>query len=344
MNNFPPKYNPSNGAPPVYRPSASPHAVQRQTAPPVYRPTAAPQSLQRQTAPPVYKPAASPHTVQRQIAPPVYSPRPSIQRQQAPPVYRPQTVAAQPGHSPAPVVHRPSATVAGSPSVNRIPTGNNAVFAPVPARAPLAMSRAASLQRMKRARPSYFYSSSSSDEESSSDDDSEYLTPQPAQKQERYNFLTATPESVIKSTAHSVVHFDDGRYQAVWTCRNCKRMLAYEDLHGEFHLTQHGYISKKGNKKKQRALELDHDPPWAQRLDKLNKSGASTDEKRRDYQDESRLRALCTECNGSHRLEGKNVKDYDSSDDDYDPPKTPPHHTQYNSGQWSGYRSSGFTA
>lgn len=180
-------------------------------------------------------------------------------------------------------------------------------------------------------------------------DDGDYVDPSEKKKdkQQRYSFLGATPENVIKGTAHQVKHFDQKRFDAVWTCPTCGRMLAYEE-NGVFNLSDYGYLSQNNNEHWQRALELDHTPAWAPRLAKLEKQGASNAEKRTDYQDESRLRALCRVCNGSHAYEKKkNIPDYDSSDDDFDPPQTPKHETQYNSGQWSGYRDStwmsGFT-
>jgi hypothetical protein len=184
---------------------------------------------------------------------------------------------------------------------------------------------------------------SDSESESESDSDGTYVDPSemPKEKQERYNFLTATPENVTRATAHNVVHFDQSRYNAVYTCPACKRMLAYEDKAGTFHLTQYGYLSKGGNEHEQRALTLDHYPvPWAKRLEKHEKQGSTTTEKRKDYQDENRLRALCKMCNESHKYEYSKVPDYDSdsSDDDFKPDRTPKHETQYNSGSWSGYR------
>jgi hypothetical protein len=175
------------------------------------------------------------------------------------------------------------------------------------------------------------------------DDDEDYVDPseQPKEKQERFNFLTATPENVTRTTAHNVVHFDQTRFNAVYTCPTCKRMLAYEDTGGTFHLTEFGYLSKSGKQHTLRALTLDHHPvTWADRLAQHDKQGSTKAEKREDYQDESRLRALCKVCNESHKYENKNVKDYDSdsSDDDFNPERTPKHETQYNSGSWSGYR------
>jgi len=171
--------------------------------------------------------------------------------------------------------------------------------------------------------------------------DGDYVDPSeiPKTKQERYNFLTATPENVIRATAHSTVHFDKTKYNAVFTCRNCGMMLAFEDTWGSFTLTKYVYMSKSGKLHSgERALELDHHPTWNKRLKKHKKDGTSRDERREDYQDESKLRAICTNCNASHELEGWDIPDYDSSEEDYDPERTPKHETQYNTGLWSGYR------
>jgi len=117
-------------------------------------------------------------------------------------------------------------------------------------------------------------------------------------------------------------------------------MLAYEDKAGKFKLTKYGYLSKGGNEHlDERALELDHYPPWNKRLKKHEKDGTSVADRRADYQDESKLRALCTKCNGNHKLERTaNIPDYDSDAEDFDPKRTPKHETQYNTGAWSGYR------
>ena len=179
-------------------------------------------------------------------------------------------------------------------------------------------------------------------DESEEDSGDDYFEPEKkGDKQQRFGFLTKTPRNVTKSTGHQVKHFDQNRFDNVWTCRICHRMLAYEE-NGVFKLSQYGYLSKKKKKfHQQRSLELDHYPPWAPRLSSLEKQGATFDEMRTDYQDESRLRALCRVCNGSHKYEKKKtLPDYDSSDDDFDPPQTPKHETQYNSGQFSGYYDS----
>jgi hypothetical protein len=174
-------------------------------------------------------------------------------------------------------------------------------------------------------------------------DNDDYVPPweQPKKKQLRFNFRAATPENIIRGTAHSVVHFDTSRFNAVFTCRNCGIWLGYEDKGGAFHLTDYVFISKSKKKHTQRALSIDHYPdPWADRLKKHKQKGSTDDVMRKDYQDESRLRALCKRCNESHEFEYDDVDDYssDSSDDDFGPDRTPKHETQYNSGSWSGYR------
>ncbi|MFT4114136.1 hypothetical protein [Silvibacterium sp.] len=174
-------------------------------------------------------------------------------------------------------------------------------------------------------------------------DDDEWMPPQPKGKQERFSFLKATPRNVIESTAHVVKHFDAARFKAVWTCPRCKRMLAFLDISNNFHLSKYGYLSKSGKVHSLRSVTMDHHPTtWAEHLDGLNNSGATKDEKRAVYQDESGLRALCKICNESHEHEGVDIEEYDSSDDDFDPPQTPQHEVQYNSGQFSGYRPAGF--
>jgi hypothetical protein len=174
------------------------------------------------------------------------------------------------------------------------------------------------------------------------DDDDAYVPPEemPREKQLRFNFLAGTPESVVKAKAHQAVHYDESRYNAVYTCRACKRMLAYEDKKGAFTLTEYGYISKSDKRHDVRALALDHHPvKWSDKLKKLQKAKASMDELREAYQDESGLRPLCKVCNESHVYEYVAVPDYrsDEDDDDFDPPRTPEHES-LNKGSFSGYR------
>jgi hypothetical protein len=255
------------------------------------------------------------------VAPPVYRPQRAASQMKpvAPPVYRPQPAASQ-SKSSAPPVYRPLPGI----SQRQVATARTRpALAIQPARGVFLLSRMNAIQR--------------------SDSDDDYTEPERGKKQERFNFLGKTPENVIRQTAHQVVHYDATRFQAVWTCPTCQRMLAYVDMANTFQLTQYGYLSSNNNQKSQRALELDHYPPWADRLAALDKQGASKAEKRSDYQDESRLRALCRTCNGSHSHEYTNkLPDYDSDEEDFDPRRTPKHETQYNSGQFSGYRPVGY--
>jgi hypothetical protein len=175
------------------------------------------------------------------------------------------------------------------------------------------------------------------------DDEDDYLPPElmPREKQLRFNFLKGTPESVTKARAHQAVHYDESRYNAVYTCRACKRIIAYEDKKGEFTLTEFAYISKSSKKHEVRALALDHHPvPWSVKLKKLQKKKADMDDLREAYQDEGGLRPLCKVCNESHAYEEVDVPDYrsDEDDDDFDPPRTPPHESALNKGSFSGYR------
>jgi hypothetical protein len=175
-------------------------------------------------------------------------------------------------------------------------------------------------------------------------DDEEAYVPyweKPKKKQRRFNFRTKTPQSVIKKTAHRVVHFDVNRYRAVYTCPACKRVLALIDLNGVFHLTEYGYESKSGKTHRLRSLQLDHYPElWKDRLVRFKKDGTPWDDQRREYQDEDGLRALCKVCNESHQYETQDVNDYDSDseDDKFEPRRTPSPERTHNTGSFSGYR------
>jgi hypothetical protein len=307
-------------------------------APPVYRPHAAAvsQLKSKPAAPPVYRPQAAVSQLKlKPAAPPVYRPQAAVSQLKpaAPPVYRPQPTVSQPKFAGA--MTAANARTPVPPSWNGAPKFEPAAPCStgkmvLPALAHPALSHPAlrtnAIQRMQ---------DSESDSDSGSGDD---YTEEEKKKQLRFNFLAGTPQTVIENTAHQVAHFDTGRFTAVWTCPNCQRMLAYTDLAGTFHLSEYGYMSVNENEHRQRALELDHHPPWAPRLASLERRGASRAEMREDYQDEGRLRALCRVCNGKHNLEGKQVKNYDSDDDDFNPQRTPKHETQYNTGQFSGYR------
>lgn len=294
-------------APPAYRPQPTPKVLQAKSS--LAQSQATGQARPWPSAPPVYRPQAKPASVQAK-------PSGSIQTRNqppAPPVYRPQTpprvlqtktaAGQRPGRIVAPAARPLSAVQRKIGPPAPLPTGSV-------------------IQRSK---------------------DGDWIPPweQKKKKQLRFGFREATPENVIRATAHRAVHFDQTRYNAVFTCRNCKIMLAYEDKSGDFHLTDYVFISKSKKKHTQRALSIDHHPdPWAERLAVHKKKKSTDDVMRKDYQDESKLRALCKVCNESHALEGVDLDDYDSdsSDDGFDPERTPKHETQYNSGSWSGYR------
>jgi len=144
------------------------------------------------------------------------------------------------------------------------------------------------------------------------DDDDEYL---PSKKRPRFTFPKGTEKKVTKRTAHRRKHVN-ARYKRIYTCRVCRRPLAAVTLLGEFVLTRYAYTSQSGKLHKQRALELDHHRPWAERHEKLVKKHASDQEIKDDHNDPDQLRALCRVCNGSHKFEGKDVADYESDDDD----------------------------
>lgn len=245
-----------------------------------------------------------PHPAHRSAAPPVYRPQPQ------PKVLQTKTAVAQP------------------------PNAGPGRFTPPHLQRPfVAQARGGSVvQQSKRGRGG----SSKKD----SDDEDIYVPPWevPKKKQLRFSFRVGTEESVIKKSGHKVKHHDKSRYRSVYTCRACRRMIAYVDKKGRFHLTQYGFLSKSKKKHEIRALALDHHPePWSDRLKRFKREKTPYDDQRSNYQDESGLRALCKVCNESHGYEGVDVDDYDSSDDDFDEPKTPPHESQYNSGQFSGY-------
>lgn len=275
-------------------------------------------TVKRPVAPPVYRPQPTPHCVQAKMPHPAHAHRPG-----APPVYRPQ---------PQPKVLQ-TKTAIGRPA-----NAGPGKFTPPHLQRPfVAQTRAGSVvQQSKRGR-----GGSSKKKKESDDEEDAYVPPweMPREKQLRFSFLVGTEESVIKKTAHKVSKFNKSKYKSVYTCRGCKRMIAYVDKKGGFNLTQYGYLSKSNKEHELRAVALDHHPdPWAKRLKQFEKDGTPYDDQRRDYQDEGRLRALCKVCNESHAYEGVDVVDYDSDEDDFEEPKTPPHESQYNSGQFSGYR------
>lgn len=143
----------------------------------------------------------------------------------------------------------------------------------------------------------------------------EYVPPQ-GKKQKRFTIPRQTVEKVIKKTAHKRVHHNS-KYRDVYSCPACTRPLA-STTKGKVNLdlTRFNYTSKGGNKHSQRALALDHFPPWAERERALKARGASPEEMKEDHNDPSRLRALCKKCNESHKFERKKKIDYKSEDDE----------------------------
>lgn len=82
---------------------------------------------------------------------------------------------------------------------------------------------------------------------------------------------------------------------------------------------------------------MDHYPPWADRYHQHVKNKSDSEEMKKDYQDESKLRALCKVCNESHLLEKQDLPDdYDSDDDGRYDPGTPTNEPE-NKGRWSDF-------
>lgn len=194
-------------------------------------------------------------------------------------------------------------------------------------------------KKAPKKRKSIFGRPDTDDENSDADDegsDEEYVDASAKRRKTRPATMNrALKERVIRNTAHQKgSNVNPLLYQNVWTCPVCRRPLAYDDIGGNFHMTKYSYISKENrHHKTQVATEPDHHPPWRIRVAKLEKRKATRDEIREDYLDESQLRALCRICNGSHRYEGKKIKDYDSDDSTGDP-GTPDDEPE-NKGRWS---------
>jgi hypothetical protein len=275
----------------------------------------APTTIKQPVAPPVYRPQPAPHCVQAKMPHPAHVKTQPV----APPVYRPQ---------PLPKVMQTKTAVGPQTRVVQ------------PSAIPPAHSRG---RVVAPPRVSSVVQQSESKKRKAKDDDEEFLPPHlmEKEKQLRFNFLAGTPENVTKAKGHKAVHFEESRYNGVYTCRACKRMLAYEDKKGEFTLTPYAYISKSEKRHDVRALALDHFPEqWSVKLKKLVRKKASAEEMRNAYQDESGLRPLCKVCNESHAYEYVAVPDYrsDEDDEDFEPPRTPPHESALNKGSFSGYR------
>jgi len=302
----------------IPKPFSRPQAPAVQSRPRIVqlKTSVSPTMAKKPVAPPVYRPQPAPRCVQAKM------PQPALVKNHpvAPPVYRPQ---------PQPKVLQ-TKTAVGRPTPIVQPGRMNSPQMQRGVVAPLRMSSVVQQAESKKRK-------------AKDDDDEPYLPPEemPREKQLRFGFLAGTPENVIKAKAHKAVHYDESRYNAVYTCPACKRMLAYEDKKGEFNLTQYAYISQSDKRHDVRALALDHHPvKWSVKLTNLQKAKASMDDLREAYQDESRLRPLCKVCNESHVYEYVDVPDYrsDDEDDDFNPPRTPKHESALNKGSFSGYR------
>jgi len=283
-----------------------------------------PTAVKKPVAPPVYRPQPAPRCVQAKMPHPAHGKTQPV----APPVYRPQPVPKVLQTKTAVVLQ--TKTAVGQQARGVQPGAIPPAHLPRHVVGPLRVT-------------SVVQQSESKKRKAKKDDDYEaYVPPEemPREKQLRFNFLAGTPESVIKAKAHKAVHFDESRYNAVYTCPACKRMLAYEDKGGQFTLTQYAYVSESAKPHELRALALDHYPvKWSAKMKKLQDKKASFDDLRKAYQDEEGLRPLCKVCNESHAYEYVHVPDYrsDSDDDDFEPPRTPEHES-LNKGSFSGYR------
>lgn len=147
------------------------------------------------------------------------------------------------------------------------------------------------------------------------DDDEEYIQPG-SNKQKRFHIPKRITERVLRQTAHRRANVNK-RYSHIYTCPACRRPLAaIKKGKTSLKLTKFAYTSKGGNKHSQRALALDHYPPWAGRERALKARGATHEEIREDHNDPSRLRALCKKCNESHKYEKRKKISYESEDDE----------------------------
>jgi len=115
-------------------------------------------------------------------------------------------------------------------------------------------------------------------------------------------------------------------------------MLAYEDKAGKFKLTKYGYLSKGGNEHlDERALELDHYPPWNKRLKSTRKmaraspTGVPIIRMSLSYEHSALSATGITSSNERliFRITTATPRISIRS-------RTPKHETQYNTGAWSG--------
>lgn len=170
----------------------------------------------------------------------------------------------------------------------------------------MASATGSAVQRVKRTKKSGY----------DADEDDDYVPPQ-GKKQKRFGVPKSVTEKVVRDTAHKRKHFDFKKYRAVYTCPGCRRPIAYDTLGGRLMLTNRNFRSKTKNKlHKQRALQLDHFPLWADRERALKGRGATEDEIRDAHNDPRGLRALCSVCNASHKYEKRKKIDYDSDPDE----------------------------
>ena len=147
------------------------------------------------------------------------------------------------------------------------------------------------------------------------DSDDEYVDPS-SKKQKRYAFSKVAVNNTIRKTAHKRKHVNKRKFKDVYTCPGCRRPLASVNKKGSMNLTRFAFTSKGGNYHERRAIAMDHYPPWAGRLRKLESRKASESEIRKDHDDPNRVRALCSVCNGSHAFESSKNIDYESETDE----------------------------
>jgi hypothetical protein len=154
------------------------------------------------------------------------------------------------------------------------------------------------------------------DPESDDEDNSGDYVPPQAKKQKRFHIPANTTEQVIRQTAHKRENVNSN-FKEVYTCPACSRPLASTKKgSNKLELTRFAFTSKSGKKHEQRALTLDHYPPWSTRERDLKSKDATDDEIKEDHNDPDRLRALCKVCNESHKYEKKKKVDYKSDTDD----------------------------
>lgn len=154
------------------------------------------------------------------------------------------------------------------------------------------------------------------DPDSDDEDSSGEFVPPQAKKQKRFSVPKATTENILRRTAHRRKNVNN-KYKEIYTCPACRRPLAARKKGSKnLELTRFAFTSKGGNDHEQRALTLDHYPPWAPRERALKSRGATNEEIKEDHNDPDRLRALCKKCNESHKYEKKKKVDYESETDE----------------------------